>query len=54
MRLGPEADVAEADDPVDVLTREVGKDGVEREQVSVYVRDEADSHLPSPWGPGAY
>ena len=54
VRLRPEADVAEADDPVDLLLLEVGEDGVEREQVAVDVRDEADAHLPSLRGPGAY
>ena len=49
MRLRAEADVAEADDAVDLLLLEVGEDGVEREQVAVDVRDEADAHVPLPY-----
>ena len=54
VRLRPEADVAEADDAVDLVTFEVGEDGVEREQVAVDVRDEADAHVPPLGGLRAY
>ena len=44
VRLRPEADVAQADDAVDLVALEVGEDGVERKEVAVDVRDEADAH----------
>ena len=44
MRLRPEADVAETDDPIDSLALEIGEDGLEAEPVSVDIADYADTH----------
>ena len=44
MRLRPEADVAEADDPVDALSLEIGENRLQPEQVAVDIADHSDSH----------
>ena len=47
-RLRADGDVAQADETVELLALELGEDGLEREQVAVRIRDDADPlHEPS-------